>query len=103
VVQELQHEPQADITRPGVAITSSASGVKPIVASTDRSPAIAASDAQAPRWQLTIRRSGPGGGVDVVEFVGGEGSAGAGVAAGFGDAVGGLARGSMWPSAMAWL
>ena len=40
-----------------VAIGSPSSGVKPIVVSMDRPPATAASDAPAPRWQVTIRRS----------------------------------------------
>ena len=49
-------------TRPGstlperVAMTSPSSGVKPIVVSTDRPSRTAASDAPAPRWQVTSRR-----------------------------------------------
>ena len=48
-------------SRPGstsperVAITSPSSGVKPIVVSTERPSRTAASDAPAPRWQVTIR------------------------------------------------
>ncbi len=38
-----------------VAMTSPSSGVKPIVVSTDRPSRTAASDAPAPRWQVTIR------------------------------------------------
>ena len=38
-----------------VAITSPSSGVKPIVVSTDRPPSTAASEAPAPRWQVTTR------------------------------------------------
>ena len=34
--------------------------MKPIVVSTDRPPRTAASDAPAPRWQVTIRRSAGG-------------------------------------------
>ena len=41
-----------------VAITSPSSGVKPIVVSTDRPPRTAASDAPAPRWQVTTRNDG---------------------------------------------
>ena len=50
-------------TRPGsiepdrVAITRPSSGVKPMVVSTLRPSTTAASDAPAPRWQLTIRSS----------------------------------------------
>ncbi len=40
-----------------VAITSPSSGVKPIVVSTLRPCAIAASEAPAPRWQDTMRSS----------------------------------------------
>ncbi len=36
-------------------MTSPSSGVKPIVVSTERPPAIAHSDAPAPRWALTRR------------------------------------------------
>ena len=49
-------------TRPGstlperVAITRPSSGVKPIVVSTERPSRTAASDAPAPRWQVTSRR-----------------------------------------------
>ena len=43
-----------------VAMTRPSSGVKPIVVSTERPPAIAASDAPAPRWQVTIRSSSSG-------------------------------------------
>ena len=43
-----------------VAITSPSSGVKPIVVSTERPPRIAASDAPAPRWQVTMRSSSTG-------------------------------------------
>ena len=43
-----------------VAITRPSSGVKPIVVSTDRPPAMAASDAPAPRWQVTMRSSSTG-------------------------------------------
>ena len=48
-------------TRPGsmlpdrVAMTSPSSGVKPIVVSTERPSRTAASDAPAPRWQVTSR------------------------------------------------
>ena len=38
-------------------MTSPSSGVKPIVVSTDRPSRTAASDAPAPRWQVTIRSS----------------------------------------------
>ena len=38
-----------------VAITSPSSGVKPIVVSTERPPRTAASEAPAPRWQVTTR------------------------------------------------
>ena len=53
---------RATARRPGstlpdrVAITSPSSGVKPIVVSTERPPRTAASEAPAPRWQVTIRR-----------------------------------------------
>ena len=40
-----------------VAITSPSRGVKPIVVSTERPSRTAASDAPAPRWQVTTRRS----------------------------------------------
>ena len=39
------------------AITRPSIGVKPIVVSTDRPPATAASEAPAPRWHVTTRRS----------------------------------------------
>ena len=38
-------------------MTSPASGVKPIVVSTERPSSTAASDAPAPRWQVTMRRA----------------------------------------------
>ena len=41
-------------------MTRPSSGVKPIVVSTERPPATAASDAPAPRWQVTIRSSSTG-------------------------------------------
>ena len=45
-------------TVPGrVFITSPASGVKPMVVSTETPPRTAASEAPAPRWQVTIRSS----------------------------------------------
>ena len=43
-----------------VAMTSPSSGVKPMVVSTDRPPSTAASDAPAPRWQVTRRSSTSG-------------------------------------------
>jgi len=51
-----QHEPGS--TEPDlVAMTRPSSGVKLIVVSTLRPPYTAASDAPAPRWQLTSRKS----------------------------------------------
>jgi hypothetical protein len=53
-------------SRPGstdperVAIARPSSGVKPIVVSTDLPPATAATEAPAPRWQLTMRSSSSG-------------------------------------------
>ncbi len=41
-----------------VAMTRPSSGVKPIVVSTDRPSRTAASDAPAPRWQVTMRWGG---------------------------------------------
>ena len=43
-----------------VAITRPSSGVNPIVVSSEEPSLIAHSEAPAPRWQLTIRRSLPG-------------------------------------------
>ena len=43
-----------------VAITSPSFGVKPIVVSTERPPRTAASDAPAPRWQVTSRSADGG-------------------------------------------
>ena len=43
-----------------VAMTRPSRGVKPIVVSTDRPPRMAARDAPAPRWQLTMRSSSTG-------------------------------------------
>ena len=48
-------------TEPGrVAMTRPSRGVKPIVVSTERPPATAASDAPAPRWAVTRRSSESG-------------------------------------------
>ena len=59
--QQPQHAGRGRRVPERVAITSPSSGVKPIVVSTERPPRTAASEAPAPRWQVTTPAAAPAG------------------------------------------